>query len=147
MKKLFLPLLAIVALAACKKDNTNNNPTPAATDGFTWTEDGGAAITADSAFWTSWGTGTGVRAFKNGYDNFFEINWDGAGNTAVGTKALDAGKGITFLKGTATYTNAGPERINITVFSNDKLSGNFTVTMTGGTIQEVSGTFNNIPRR
>ncbi|MFA6150793.1 MAG: hypothetical protein WC716_05700 [Chitinophagaceae bacterium] len=149
MKKLLLPLVAIALLVACKKDKTTPapTPTPAAKDGFVWKEDGGAEITADSAFWTSWSSGTGVRAYKGGMSNFFEINWDVANNTSVGTKALDAGKGVTFLKGSATYTNAGSESMNITAFGSDKLSGNFTVTMTGGTIKEVTGTFTNIPKR
>ena len=150
MKKIILPVFAIIAFSACTKDKATtptSTPTPSAKDGFVWKEDGGSEITADSAFWTSWSSGTGVRAFKGGMVNFFEINWDAANNTSIGNKALEPGKGITFLKGTATYTNAGAERMNITAFSSDKLSGNFTVTMTGGSIKELTGTFTNIPKR
>lgn len=152
MKKIFLSIAAIAMLAACTKDKKSTptptpTPTPVVKDGFIWKEDGGAEITADSAYWTTWSSGTGVRAFKNGNANFFEINWDVAGNTSVGTKALAAGKGINFLKGSSTYTNAGGERMNITAFASEKMSGNFTATITGGSIKEVSATFKNIPKR
>ena len=153
MNKKLLSIIAFAAIfTACKKDETatpgaSTPPVVTTKDGFVWKEDSGSEIVADSAYWTSWATGTGVRAYKNGNANFFEINWDVANNTSVGTKALDPGMGITFLKGAATYTNAGAERMNITAFDSDKLSGNFTVTMTGGAIKEISGTFTNIPKR
>lgn len=151
MKKVIIALFAATALfAACKKDKTSTptpTPTPTAKDGFTWKEDGGAEITADSAYWTSWSSGTGIRAYKGGMSNFFEINWDAPLNTSVGTKALTAGGGLTFLKGAATYTNSGAERINITGFSSDKLSGDFTVTVSGGSIKEISAKFVNLPKK
>ena len=148
MKKTSLIIIATVALfTACKKDTTSSTPTPSGKTGFVWKEDGGTEITADSAYWTSWGTGTGIRAFKGGNANFFEINWDGANNTGTGTKALPASMGFTFIKSAATYTNTGAEKINITAFSSDKLSGNFTVSVGGGSIKELSATFTDLPKR
>jgi hypothetical protein len=145
----FAAIIAAVTVSGCKKEDSKPATTtpPATMDGFTWREDGGTEITADSAYWTSWSNGTGVRAFKNGNANFFEINWDVASNTSAGTKTLEAGKGLTFLKGTATYTNTAAEKMNITAFSSDKLSGNFTVKISGGTIKELTGIFTNIPKR
>lgn len=150
MKKMILPLMAcLVAIASCKKEdnNSSNNNDPQPKDGFVWKEDGGAEITADSAYWTTWGNGTGVRAYKNGMANYFEINWDGAGNTAANTYTLQANGGITFLKGNDTYVNPSDANITITGFSNDKLSGNFNISVSGGSIQKVSATFTNIPKK
>lgn len=153
MKKAVLGLFIASALfGACKKDTSTPTPpstpsTPTTKDGFTWKEDGGAEITADSAFWTTWNTGTGIRAYKNGMANFFEVNWDGPVNTGVGTKALVANTGLTFIKGTDTYTNSSAGRINITAFASDKLSGDFTATISGGSIKELSVKFVNLPRK
>jgi hypothetical protein len=149
MKKQILILAGIIVLfAACKKDdNTTTTPITPTTDGFTWKEDGGAEIKADSAFWTTWASGTGVRAYKGGMTNFFEINWSGANNTATGTYTLTSGGGITFLKGADTYTNTAKEVLTITAFTADKLSGNFTTALSGGSVKNVSVTFTNLPKR
>ena len=138
-----------VSLAACKKDKEpakNADPVTPVTKGFVWQEDGGAEIKADSAFWTTWSNGTGVRAYKGGMANFFEINWAGAGNTNVGTATLPA-SGITFLKGADTYSNASKELLTITAFDNDQLSGNFTATLTGGGINTIKVTFTKLSKR
>lgn len=155
MNRLLLLIgLTITLLMACHKDedttiNTNPSvtPTPSTQDGFVWKEDGGAEIKADSAFWTTWGNGTGIRAYKNGMNNFYEINWGGANNTSVGNKALTAGQGFTFLKGSDTYSNSSAVDIVITAFNNDKLSGNFNVSVSGGSIQNLSATFINLPKK
>lgn len=150
MKKVLLFLLVTTCIsAACKKEKDKPATTtpPATMDGFVWKEDGGAEISADSAFWTSWSNGTGVRAYKNGMANFFEINWDGAGNTGAGAKDLAAGKGLSFLKDRDTYTNTGKETLTITGSASDKLSGSFEVAVSGGSIKKLNGTFTNIPKR
>jgi len=146
VKKLLTIVAAIVAFASCKKDKDTSS-IPTVKDGFTWKEDGGAEITADSAFWTTWGAGTGVRAYKGGNANFFEINWNGAGSTAVTTYTLAPGGGVTFLKGTNIYTNTSKEILTITAFSNDKLSGNFTAGLSGGSVKSISVVFTNLPKK
>lgn len=161
---MFTLLLGTTLLTACKKEgctdptaiNYNLEATKddgscqlAATveNGFVWKEDGGSEITADSAFWTTWSNGTGIRAYKNGMNNFFEVNWDTQDNTAIGSKSISVSGGFTFLKGSETYTNSGGGTVNITDFSNNKLSGNFSITTTGGSIQTVSATFSNLPKK
>jgi hypothetical protein len=55
-----------IAILSCKK-STEDTPAPAAlatAGSFTWTENGGAVTTADSAFWTTCNGGTGIRAYK-----------------------------------------------------------------------------------
>ncbi len=87
MKKSLLSLtvflcIIIVITSSCKKEDTDPDTTNVS---FTWQEDGGAVITADSSFWTTGTWGTGIRAYKGGMVNFFEINWDVMDNTSVGT--------------------------------------------------------------
>ncbi len=115
---------------------------------FTWKEDAGALITADSAYWTTWSSGTGIRAYKGGMQNFFEINWATQNNTAVGAKALIAGNlDFTFLKGTTSYDISSNQNLNITGFTSGKLSGNFTFSVSGGTITSIAATFTDLPQK
>jgi hypothetical protein len=165
MKKLLLPALTVMlALASCKKegctDSTATNfdskankdngsctyAQPVVADGFTWKENGGAAITADSAYWTTGSWGTGIRAYKGGMSNYFEVNWATQNNTSVGAKTLNASD-LTFLKGSSTYNNPSTATLNVTAFSNDKLSGNFTVSVSGGSITTVEATFGNLAKK
>lgn len=134
-------LLSFCSLSCSQDDNTPTPAPPVTADGFTWKEDGGAAITADSAFWTSGGWGAGVRAYKNGMANFFEINFSDAG---TGTKSLAGG--FTFLKGSDTY-NAATGSVDITSAADDLLTGTFSATLTGGSISAVSGSFTHLPKR
>ena len=71
-------LTMALGLFSCSKSATTAPVVPTPTTGsFTWTENGGAIITADSAFWTTGPWGTGIRAYKGVFPaNFFEINWD-----------------------------------------------------------------------
>ena len=152
LKLSFATLLVCTSFYSCKKDEAapavEETPTPVtpAAGTFTWQENGGVTITADSAFWTTGSWGTGVRAFKGGFVNFFEINWDMQNNTSVGSKALNIG-GLTFLKGSDTYNNTTVQSLNVTGFSGNKLSGNFNVAVTGGSITSLSGAFTRIPVR
>ena len=137
---------------SCKKDETSSTVTPpvitpTATT-FTWKENGGSLITADSAFWTTWSSGTGIRAYKGGMQNFFEINWTSANNTSIGTKALTANNGdFTFLKGAVSYDISTNQNLNITAFTNDKLSGNFSFAVKGGAITLIDASFNDLPKK
>jgi hypothetical protein len=150
MKKIIL-LLAIVSLSACKKKSTTTTPEQtlvAATPGFTWTENGGAMITADSSYWTTSNNSTGIRAYKGGFANFFEINWSGLNNTAIGAKSMSATNfDFTFLKGQDSYNISSTQPINITAFNNNLLSGNFDLTVTGGSITNLKGAFTDIVKK
>lgn len=156
MKNLFSMLCAFTLLIltfSCKKNSTNtntNNNNNNTTTSFTWTENGGSTITADSAKWTTGAWGTGIRAWKASGSYIFEINWDTTSNTSVGTKALNVPYGFTMLKSGSSatgYVNTAVAYINITAFANDKMSGNFSVpTADGGNTLTVNGTFSNIPK-
>lgn len=156
---LILAALTLTFVACKKKEKEEETPvavtaatptatTPPAATGFTWTENGGAAITADSAFWTTGTWGTGIRAYKGaGHANFFEINWASQNNTSVGVKTLNVGYDFTFIKGSNTYTNPASQTLNVTAFANNKLSGNTTVAVTGGSITTLVCTFNDLPKK
>lgn len=152
MKRVLASLIAIAmvySLASCKKDSASNNNNNNTAASFTWTENGGAVMTADSAKWTTGNWGTGIRAWKATGSYFFEINWDLNNNTSVGAKALTLPYGLTMLKaGSATgYVISAASTLNVTAFANDKLSGNFSVPATSGaTTINISGTFTNIPK-
>ena len=152
MKKLILGLIALslaTQFTSCKKaTTTTTTTTPTTTTSFTWTENGGSTITADSAKWTTGAWGTGIRAWKATGTYFFEINWDTQDNTSVGSKALTTPYGLTMLKsGSSGFIITTASTLNITAFSNDKMSGNFSVPASDGTTTlTISGTFSNIPK-
>lgn len=148
----------LLSTAACKKKSSTADPTPANTTGsttstnttggagFQWQENSGAVITADSAFWTNGGWGAGIRAFKGGYSNYFEINWSTPNDASSGTKTINSGA-FTFLKGPATYTNAAAQTVTVSSITNSQMSGSFNVSVTGGPITSLTGTFTSISKK
>jgi hypothetical protein len=152
--KVFNIFIAIAILSitilSCKK-STEEVPVPAAAaaaGSFTWKENGGAVITADSAFWTTYNGGTGIRAYKGAnLANFFEINWAGNSNTTVGAKTLNTTGDFTFVKLPIYYINPTNQTLNITAFANNKITGNATVAVTGGTITTLVLTFTELPKK
>jgi phage gp45-like len=158
MKTYILSLAVVLAVVSCKKKETvapTPTPvatpavvTPVATAGFKWTENGGAEITADSAYWTTSNGATGIRASKGGFTYYFEINWAGLNNTAVGAKTLNATNGdFTYLNNNVSYGPAANTTLNITAFASDKLSGNFSFAVTGGTVTTLAATFTSLPKK
>lgn len=143
-----LLLIMALGLFSCNKSATTA-PAPTPTTGsFTWMENGGAIITADSAFWTTGAWGTGIRAYKGAFPaNFFEINWATQNNTTVGVKPLPTGTYFTFLKAGSTYTNPTAQSLNVTAFASNLLSGNCTVAVSGGSITTLACTFSNLSNR
>jgi hypothetical protein len=132
----------------CKKgdeaepeDPINNGPV--ATGGLTWKAGSGATVTADSAYYYS--QFTTVYAFKNGLNNSLEINLSAlsAGSYSMSSAT---GNNLTFVTNATTYT-ASSGSFNITSTANNKLSGNFSVTLNGGALTSLSGEFNAIPQR
>jgi hypothetical protein len=137
-----------IAFLSCKKNTEETPAAIGAAGSFTWTENGGVVITADSAYWTTSNGGTGIRAYKGAnLSNFFEINWTGLNNTAVGAKTLNTTGDFTFLKLPASYINPTNQTLNLTAFANDKLTGNATVAVTGGTITTIALNFTGLPKK
>ena len=155
-------LFAIGIIFSCKKKEETKLEEPStpittggitgSSAGFSWQENGGTVMNADSAFWTTYGTapngGTGVRAYKGGMaSNFFEINWLTANNTSVGTKTLDPTYGITFMKSGTSYIGTAEQALSITASSSTTISGNFSSPVSGGTITSITGTFTSIIKK
>lgn len=145
MKRLiYLVLIAVFTFQSCSSDDnssSNNNPT----SGFTWKENGGAEIKADSAFYeTQYKT---IKAFKNYNDpinsKFIEINL--TGNTPTSYDVLN-GNAISFLHANTLYV-ASTGMITITENTSNKLSGDFTSSSTTGTTTSLEGTFKSIEIR
>ena len=151
MKKLILSTISLALLfASCSKDaSTSTTPTPnPVVSSFTWTENSGATNTADSAFWTTGTWGTGIRVYKGGMANFFEINWATQDNISVGAKVLDpTNYAFTFIKSGTTYTTTTSQNLNITASSSNKIDGNFNLTVSGGTITNITATFTGISKK
>lgn len=150
--KIFSAIVAfgLTTIVSCKKeDPIPTIPTPQTEQAqFIWKEDGGSEIIADSCYWTTGTWGTGIRAYKGGMAKYFEINWDGFENTSVGTKVLSVSNyGFTFLDGSSNNSISTDQSIAITSISNNKISGNFNVTVSGGNLTTIQGTFTNINQK
>lgn len=147
-KLLFLSILAgMLSFYSCSKDSSSSSTTTPTTNSFKWTENGGAEITADSAKWVTWSTGTGLRAWKGGMTQFFEINW--TSNTSIGTKTLDAAGGFTYLKNSKYYINEVSHNLEITAFADNKLTGKITNIVAKKDLNDtllINVTFTNIPK-
>lgn len=149
-----ITLISLTTFSCKKKDDpapttnsTYNNNGNTISGSFQWQENNGSINTADSAYWTTGSWGTGIRAYKGGMNNYFEINWLTANNTSVGTKTLDPTYGITYLKGSSSYSGSNGQSLSITAFANNQLSGNFQTPVTTGTITALTGTFSSLSKK
>jgi hypothetical protein len=145
MKKTFLTLVAlscITLLWSCKKEddaNPSNNNTGGAT--FNWTDNTGATVNADSAFYVEqYHT---IKAYKGGIAQFIEINLTAG---AAGTYTVGSGNAISYLNGNTLYT-ASTGSVVISSNTAGKMAGSFTSTGTGGSITALSGAFANMEVR
>ncbi len=148
--------LAALLLLSCKKKEDQNTQAPVDTststtnsNKFTWQEDNGSVISADSAFWVaSSNGGTGIKAYKDGLSNYFNLNWVGSNNISVGQKFFDAPYfEFVFAKGATTYKGTTTQTLSITSSASNIISGTFSAPLTGGTITNVTGTFNNLSKK
>ncbi len=155
MKRAFLIIgtiagLAILMLSSCakattdpeKETNTNNGGATSTTE-FKWTPGSGSTVTSDSSY--CYNSITSIFAFKNGTNNSIEITLS---SMAVGAYSVSAstGNALTYVSNSTTYT-AKSGAVNITTNANNKLSGNFNCSVTGGTLTSLSGQFTDVPVR
>ena len=145
-----------VLLISCKKttnnppayqnNSTQNNPNPVATaTGFTWQENNGPLITADSAYWK--GSTSGwivVWAFKGNDHIELGVN----PNLAPADQHLDpVGMGFFYYKSGDEYQISWDTYYTGSI-SNNLVSGNFDFHVSnnaGVAIQSVKASFTNIP--
>lgn len=137
-------LLSLCLMAACTKTSTTSptpTPTPTPTAGFTWTENGGAENTADSAYYEA--KYKTIKAYKSG--KFIEINLsDGIPATyTVGTS-----NAISMLvSGASTLYTASSGSVIITANASSKMTGTFTSTGSGASVTKCDGKFTDIAVR
>ncbi len=140
MRKLLLTtsvFIAIFSFFACSEEETSDI-TPLTSSGFTWTDNAGNSVTADSAYYDS--RYKTIKAFKGGFTKFVEINLtDGI----VGTYTIGTTNAFGYLSGTAQYI-ASSGSVIITANANSKMSGTFTTAGTGASITTITGAFTDI---
>ena len=141
-KTILISSISLLTFMACKKKEEAPTPAPAPITSFTWSENGGATVKADSAFFeTRYNT---IKAYNNNGTNFIEINLT-AGTAATYTVSPSS-NAISYLVGSNLYTaSSGSTTISANALS--KMSGSFTSTGSGASITSLSGTFNNISVR
>ncbi len=146
MKKLaslfLIAILAITSFSCSNDDDSKTNQTPVATDGFKWTDSSGSTVQtvnnpyANNQFKSIFATNTGGSTV-------FEINLT---SIATGTYDIMASGNAFYYRSTTMAAAFTPTSgsVVITANANNKLSGTFTATGTGGGITSVSGSFTNI---
>lgn len=145
LRSLFL-LGGLLIFVTCKKDEEPGPDTddPGANPGqFSWKPGQGASVTADSAYY--YPQFTTIYAFKNGSANMIEVNLS-ALSAGSYTLSSSSGNALTFVTN-GTSHNAVSGSLNISAAGNNKLSGSFSASLSGGTITAITGSFTDIPRR
>lgn len=147
MKKLLIlssfVLLGMILFAACAKDEKEpEEETPVQTNKgtFSWTLSSGQTVNADSAH--CYNSISIIYAFKNGNSNSIEID---PSSLSVGSYTISSstGNSLAFTSGSTNY-DATSGTLNITSNSGNKLTGNFNVNLSGGSLTSMSGTFKDI---
>lgn len=137
-------LLAISTLfASCSDDDSNsNNNNTNPTSGFSWTENGGARIVADSAYYES--QYKTIKAYKGqNMANFIEINLT---NDAAATYPVGSSYAVSKLDANGIYA-ASAGNIVISQKTATSMSGTITSTGTGAGITSLNAEFTNIEVR
>lgn len=142
-------LFSVLFLSSCEKKIIElvSEEIPVLTQtSFTWQEENGDMVKADSAYWTTGAWGTGIRAFKD--TDTIEINWSAPNDTIVGTKVLPATLGFTYKKAGTIYTNTNAEDLILSPsITAGKITGLSNIAaLSGGTITGVSVVFSNLPK-
>jgi hypothetical protein len=145
MKKTIIASIALLTVAAvsCKKSSSTTNPT--STKGFTWQENGGATITADSAYLIM-GTGVNPGAYLTAYKlgvtpkKMLEVNLV---NTSVTSFSIPTQGDFIYWNDTVFYAGSGGSVV-VTSNTGGKASGTFDVTFPGGPYSSIKGSFKDI---
>jgi len=144
--QILVALLVAGFFTFCKKNKPEQTCTscdtgPSTPPGFTFTKNGGSAITADSAYF--YPSSNTIIAYYQG--NTHRVNVKTA-SLNPGSYAISTTNKVTYTELSLVY-NASGGSINITANANNKLSGDFTTSGTGGGFISVNGQFKDIPKR
>lgn len=149
----FLPISAllsflILSATSCKKKeqedscSTCASSSPVEPQGFTFTKNGGAPITADSAFFIP--ASNIIIAYYQGATHRVNIK---TSSQVTGTYSFSITTNkLTYTENTFIY-NATGGSVNITANANNKMSGDFTTNGSGGGFISVNGQFKDIPKK
>lgn len=149
MKKLsslfLIALFATTSISCSDNDDTTTTPmpvTPVASDGFKWTENGGSTEQTVNNPYVS-NQFKSIFATNTGGGTVYEINLT---SIAVGTYDVMASGNAFYYRSTIMSAAFAPTSgsVIITANANNKLSGTFTATGSGGGVTSVSGSFTNI---
>lgn len=141
-----LLFLVILNIEGCKKKEpekscSNCDNGPAASPGFTFTKNGGTAITADSAYYYS--TSNTIIAYYQGSTHRVTIK---TSSLNTGSYTISTNNTVTYIESSLIY-NATGGSINITAYGNNKISGDFITSGSGGGFTSVNGQFKDVPKR
>lgn len=109
--------------------------------GFTYTKNGGTALTADSAFFLP--ASNTIVAYYQGGTNRVIIK---TASQNPGTYSISTANKVTHLDAYGTY-NATGGNVIITANANNKISGSFITNGTGAGYISVNGQFQDIPKK
>jgi hypothetical protein len=143
---LLVVFILFILIVSCKKEpeqSCSTCPVGGSTEsvGFTYTKNGGATTTADSAFFNP--TTKIIIAYYHGMTNRVIIK---TSSTALGSyNFTTTANTLSYIEPLGSY-NATGGYINITSNANNKLSGNF-VSNGGGSASTISGQFKDIPKK
>ena len=144
--KNFFFVLFLSLITSCSNDDEPTPiptpiPTPVVANGFVWKINGDTA--SKNTLVANYNLqGTAMNLFATPSGTVFEINLTGS---TPGTYTLGGGNALYYnFSPTENLTNPTTGSITITSFTNNKVSGNFTVSESGTEISSISITFKNI---
>ena len=148
MKKLssllLIALFAITSVSCSDNGDVTTTPpvTPVASDGFKWTDSSSSTEQTVNNPYASNQYKT-IFATNTGGSTVYEINLT---SIAVGTYDVMASGNAFYYRSTTMSSPFNPTSgsVTITANANNKLTGTFTATGSGGGVTSVSGSFTNI---
>ena len=141
----------LLIFTGCAKDEDepeDPNTTTTTTGGtvtydFKWTPNSGNTISANEAYYST--ATNNIYAAKNGTANSVEIILPDF-STATYSITSTSGNSLEFLSNSVAY-QATSGTVKITTNGGNKISGNFNVAFSSGTLTGLSGQFTDIPQK
>lgn len=148
-KYLFIATMVVVlsTIVACKKEPEQScsscpvGGSVATPQGFTYTKNGGTAVTADSAFFIP--ASNTIVCYSQGGTNRVILK---TSSQAAGTYSVSTVNKVSFIDAVGTYSASGGS-ISITANANNKMSASFVSNGTGAGYISVNGQFQDIPKK
>jgi hypothetical protein len=144
----YLTALLTVTLffVSCVKDDTEPEPEDPVTPVnpnppfFRWKTEPGNLVESDSS--VCFVQSNVIFGYKNGNSHNVEIRLS---SMNTGTYSTSMGNELDYFVNNKLHTGAGT--FVITESTNSTVSGNFTCSLSGGTLTSISGTFASVPKR